>query len=160
MIFMQGGPRTAKRMWPATSTTASQSSTRRSRTRPRWTFTLPAKASPVRGPDSRLESVAAYNRRLPFLATLIHPTFNLYRLAGHYIPAFGAYIHEKNANGGSVPLKGVSIGDGWTDPIVQMTATPSLMFNLGLADENQVKVLEDYSKRTTDAINKGNYTVR
>lgn len=59
-----------------------------------------------------------------------------------------------------MPLKGVSIGDGWTDPIVQMTATPSLMFNLGLADENQVKVLEDYSKRTTDAINKGNYTVR
>jgi len=77
--------------------------------------------------------------------------------AGHYIPAFGAYIHEQNANGAAVPLKGVSIGDGWTDPILQMTATPALMFNLGLADANQVKVLQDYSKRTEDAIHQGDY---
>lgn len=78
---------------------------------------------------------------------------------GHYIPAFGAYIHEQNANGAAVPLKGVSIGDGWTDPILQMTATPALMFNLGLADANQVKVLQDYSKRTEDAIHQGDYKV-
>eukprot|EP00055_Hartaetosiga_balthica_P010143 m.42338 g.42338 ORF g.42338 m.42338 type:complete len:462 (+) comp7054_c1_seq1:2002-3387(+) len=78
--------------------------------------------------------------------------------AGHYIPAFGAYIHDQNANGASVPLKGVSIGDGWTDPVNQMQATPDLMYNLGLADTNQKLQLEDYSIRTVQAINSGNFT--
>eukprot|EP00049_Salpingoeca_infusionum_P026922 m.28964 g.28964 ORF g.28964 m.28964 type:complete len:478 (-) comp9099_c0_seq1:189-1622(-) len=78
--------------------------------------------------------------------------------AGHYIPAFGAYIHSQNAKGGKqVPLKGVSIGDGWTDPVIQMTATPSLMFNLGLADANEKAMLEKFTVETVNAINSGNY---
>eukprot|EP01147_Barroeca_monosierra_P005272 gene5272-7051_t len=79
--------------------------------------------------------------------------------AGHYIPAFGAYIHRENAAGNAnIPLKGVSIGDGWTDPVIQMEAIPALMFNLGLADHNQRKVLQNYTDRTVAAINNQQYT--
>ncbi|EGD83190.1 hypothetical protein PTSG_03820 [Salpingoeca rosetta] len=82
--------------------------------------------------------------------------------AGHYIPAFAAYIHRKNAassDASKIPLKGVSIGDGWTDPVVQMQAIPGLMFNLGLADHNQRDVLQQYTDQTVKAINNGNYTL-
>ena len=34
----------------------------------------------------------------------------------------------------------VCAADGWTDPVEQMQAIPGLMFNLGLADDNQKKV--------------------
>jgi len=80
--------------------------------------------------------------------------------AGHYIPAFGAYIFNQNQKGAKIPLKGVSIGDGWTDPVTQMTATPNLLFNLGLAaNPLEVDSLWDYTNRTVDAINNGNYTL-
>jgi hypothetical protein len=61
-------------------------------------------------------------------------------VAGHYIPAFGAFIHDQNTNNKSQPainFKGVSIGDGWTDPIHQMGAIPGLMYNTGLTDDAQ-----------------------
>ena len=65
--------------------------------------------------------------------------------AGHYIPAFGAFIHDQNTNNKSqtaINLKGISIGDGWTDPLHQMGAIPGLMYNLGLTDtaQNLVRV--------------------
>lgn len=53
--------------------------------------------------------------------------------------------------------QGVSIGDGWTDPAVQMTATPNLMYNLGLVDENQKQVLQEYTDNTTKAVAAGDY---
>eukprot|EP00494_Astrolonche_serrata_P014072 UN14201 len=38
---------------------------------------------------------------------------------GHYVPAFGHYIHEQNKNSPvyKINLAGVAIGDGWIDPI-------------------------------------------
>lgn len=81
--------------------------------------------------------------------------------AGHYIPAFGAYIHNKIQSGDSdIPLKGVSIGDGWTWPVLQMQATAQMMFDLGLADQQQKAVLESYASSVVDYISLGNFTVR
>jgi hypothetical protein len=42
------------------------------------------------------------------------------------IPAFGAFIHEQNQVQGNpqIPLRGVSIGDGWVDPFSQVGACP------------------------------------
>nr|XP_049704556.1 probable serine carboxypeptidase CPVL isoform X1 [Helicoverpa armigera] len=37
--------------------------------------------------------------------------------AGKYIPAFGHYIHNNKNETMPINLKGVAIGDGWTDPI-------------------------------------------
>ena len=60
--------------------------------------------------------------------------------AGHYVPAFGAKILEHNDQKGAIkiPLKGVAIGDGWIDPINMIPGYPSLMANLGLANDAEV----------------------
>ncbi|KAH7140984.1 Alpha/Beta hydrolase protein [Dactylonectria macrodidyma] len=42
---------------------------------------------------------------------------------GHWAPAVGAAIVERNKKQSSIPLKSIIVGNGWTDPVVQ---TPSL----------------------------------
>lgn len=45
--------------------------------------------------------------------------------AGHYVPAVAAYIHQQNVNlrgttkSRYIPLNGIAIGNGWTDPAIQ-----------------------------------------
>jgi vitellogenic carboxypeptidase-like protein len=73
--------------------------------------------------------------------------------AGHYVPGIAAYIHAQNpTDPRPIPLKGIAIGDGWVDPVIQVTGYPTLMFSLGLANTQQQAVIQDYCDRTEAAI--------
>jgi len=76
--------------------------------------------------------------------------------AGHYIPAFGYKIVKMNEQVPPpsliMPLKGLAIGDGWVDPVNMVPAYPAMFYNLGLADENQRGVFDNYCKNTVDYI--------
>jgi vitellogenic carboxypeptidase-like protein len=82
---------------------------------------------------------------------------------GHYVPAITYKIHEENkvieVGDGSdqiaIPLKGFAIGDGWIDPVVQITGYPDLMFNLGLATQNQQTIIKDSCDRSVSYIQEG-----
>lgn len=77
------------------------------------------------------------------------------------MPAFAYRVHVENQNapsGQQVNLKGVSIGDGWSDPETMVQAYPDLIYNVGLADFNQRSVLQDYCDRAVEQIQAGNYT--
>jgi len=64
---------------------------------------------------------------------------------GHYVPSISYKIHQENAAIAAgtaeestdygapvtIPLKGLAVGDGWIDPVVQITGYPDMMFNLG-----------------------------
>mmetsp|Transcript_65976 Transcript_65976/g.103844 ORF Transcript_65976/g.103844 Transcript_65976/m.103844 type:complete len:494 (-) Transcript_65976:135-1616(-) len=76
---------------------------------------------------------------------------------GHYVPAFGAKILQHNSNSeDQIPLKGVAIGDGWIDPVNMIPAYPNLMRNLGLANDKEVSVIQDYCDRSVGLIQQGN----
>jgi vitellogenic carboxypeptidase-like protein len=78
---------------------------------------------------------------------------------GHYCPAISYKIHVENqaivageSEGIVINLAGVAIGDGWIDPIIQLQGYPELFFNLGLADQNEVEVIRNYVRESTQAI--------
>jgi hypothetical protein len=56
------------------------------------------------------------------------------------------YIHHRNkqANESSkhIPLAGIAIGDGWTDPVNQIPVYPDLMYNFGLISLKQKAVVK------------------
>jgi vitellogenic carboxypeptidase-like protein len=74
--------------------------------------------------------------------------------AGHYVPAISYKIHKMNQNNPTIfiNLKGLAIGDGWIDPVNMVPAYPDLIFNIGMADEREKRVLQEYSDRTVEAI--------
>lgn len=78
---------------------------------------------------------------------------------GHYVPAIGAFIHRQNQNLPPheirIPLGGVAIGDGWVDPVNMVNAYPDLMFNTGLIDVNQKKIIQGMCQQTTNYIKAG-----
>lgn len=68
---------------------------------------------------------------------------------GHYVPALAHMIHERNTEisksnltDGVVPLAGIAIGDGWVDPVHQIPVYPELMYNLGLVNRKQRRVVQ------------------
>lgn len=66
--------------------------------------------------------------------------------AGHYIPSIAQAILEFN-NGKpalQIPLKGVGIGDGFTDPEHQLAENALFAFSLGLLDDVQRAEVEHY----------------
>mmetsp|Transcript_23261 Transcript_23261/g.20140 ORF Transcript_23261/g.20140 Transcript_23261/m.20140 type:complete len:93 (+) Transcript_23261:539-817(+) len=64
--------------------------------------------------------------------------------AGHYIPAIGKAIiqHNQQAESGQkIPIDGVGIGNGWTDPINQFTLNDAFGYSMGLlSDAQRIKV--------------------
>jgi len=58
--------------------------------------------------------------------------------AGHYIPAISYKILQENNKGTipKIPLAGLGIGDGWTDPIIQNNYS-TFSYNTGLLDGPQ-----------------------
>jgi len=57
--------------------------------------------------------------------------------AGHYIPSISKRIIQYNSQKPSlsIPLKGMGIGDGWTDPINQLPLNGLFAYSLGLLDD-------------------------
>jgi len=63
---------------------------------------------------------------------------------GKYVPYIASYILQR---GSVIPLKGVGIGDGLSDPITQVLTYAEQCFNLGLIDNNQRKELEQLQNK-------------
>ncbi|XP_019617541.1 PREDICTED: probable serine carboxypeptidase CPVL [Branchiostoma belcheri] len=62
--------------------------------------------------------------------------------AGKYVPALSYKIHMENPTAKfKINFKGMAIGDGLCDPINQYPALPAFLYNTGLCDENQAKVV-------------------
>lgn len=72
--------------------------------------------------------------------------------AGKYVPAFAYTIHKKNpAAELKVNLKGIAIGDGWTDPANQLVYSEYL-YQIGLIDEitaRSLKTMEEHAINLT-----------
>ena len=75
---------------------------------------------------------------------------------GHYVPGISYYIHEQNAKTDAqlgaaghvrVPFAGCAVGDGWIDPVLQLTGYAAQMFNVGLADDIQRAKIQSYTDR-------------
>ena len=54
--------------------------------------------------------------------------------AGHYIPAFASrlILNSTATEAAKIKVKGVAIGDGWTDPINQLNYYDSLLYSAGI----------------------------
>ena len=78
--------------------------------------------------------------------------------AGKYVPAISHKIHTENQKPDSdktlkLPLKGLAIGDGLTDPVNQMVYADYL-YQLGLLDEVSYTSIDKECKETIDDIGK------
>eukprot|EP01138_Halocafeteria_seosinensis_P011635 gb/GECG01011885.1/.p1 GENE.gb/GECG01011885.1/~~gb/GECG01011885.1/.p1 ORF type:complete len:490 (+),score=48.11 gb/GECG01011885.1/:1-1470(+) len=66
-------------------------------------------------------------------------------------------LKQKHPFAQSVPLKGISVGDGWCDPVNMIGAYGGLMYNFGLVDSNQQSTVDNYVSSMKTAIKQGDY---
>jgi len=68
--------------------------------------------------------------------------------AGKYVPAISYKIHQMNNQGQEprIPLKGLAVGNGWSDPIHQSSQYGELLYQTGLVDESTRDLLNDNAK--------------
>jgi len=59
--------------------------------------------------------------------------------AGHYVPTVSNAIIKYNLGTPAItiPLKGMGVGDGWTDPINQLSENGLFAYSMGLVDDVQ-----------------------
>jgi len=78
--------------------------------------------------------------------------------AGHYIPAIGYKILQENKKGTipKIPLAGLGIGDGWTDPILQNNYG-TFGYNTGLVDGPQKTKTDALYNDCVKTIQSGDY---
>ncbi len=58
--------------------------------------------------------------------------------AGRYIPSFAAFLSAAPRDSITVNLRGIAVGNGWTDPIAQTKSYPTVALGLGIIDNRQV----------------------
>ncbi|KAL3269548.1 hypothetical protein HHI36_008613 [Cryptolaemus montrouzieri] len=78
---------------------------------------------------------------------------------GHYIPAISHTILRKNVDlpyDLKINLKGLAIGNGWTDPINQLNYGEYL-FQHGIVDSNIKKIMDEQRDKAIELINQGEY---
>ncbi|KAL2464187.1 Serine carboxypeptidase-like 50 [Forsythia ovata] len=81
--------------------------------------------------------------------------------AGKYIPALGYYIIKMNSQlpkESRVNLRGVAIGNGLTDPEIQVSTHAINSFYLGLINEKQTALLEKLQMNTIGFIRRGKWS--
>lgn len=63
---------------------------------------------------------------------------------GHYIPSISQAVLQYNTQNPSnkIPIAGIGIGDGWTDPIHQLANYGLFAFSLGFVDYNERSIVE------------------
>jgi vitellogenic carboxypeptidase-like protein len=101
-----------------------------------------------------------------------YPTFSTTPLfitgesyGGHYIPAFASKILTENEQLNSkvtttnihVMLEGIAIGDGFTEPCVQITTKPAVAYHLGIIDSKTYLEASVVMKQAVDACNRGDF---
>uniref|UniRef100_A0A1B0D2X8 Carboxypeptidase n=1 Tax=Phlebotomus papatasi TaxID=29031 RepID=A0A1B0D2X8_PHLPP len=80
--------------------------------------------------------------------------------AGKYIPAAAFAIHERNQEATEdevINLKGMAIGNGFSDPVHQLNYGDYL-YQIGLIDDNARKKFEEVKKSAEKLISSGDYT--
>ncbi|KDP38052.1 hypothetical protein JCGZ_04695 [Jatropha curcas] len=81
--------------------------------------------------------------------------------AGKYVPAIGYHILKKNmklAVSNQVNLQGVAIGNGLTDPEIQVKTHALNAYFSGLINERQKCELEEVQVKVVELIKKGNWS--
>ncbi|KAG8362816.1 hypothetical protein BUALT_BualtUnG0034300 [Buddleja alternifolia] len=81
--------------------------------------------------------------------------------AGKYIPAIGYYILRRNQflpRGKRVNLGGVAIGNGLTDSEIQVATHGVNAYNLGLINEKQKALLEEFQFEAVGFVKSGNWS--
>jgi vitellogenic carboxypeptidase-like protein len=78
---------------------------------------------------------------------------------GHYIPSISKRVVQYNQGSPAqkIPLSGIGIGDGWTDPIHQLANYANFGFSLGYLDYNEKKKVEHNQLLGIGNILQGNY---
>ena len=78
---------------------------------------------------------------------------------GHYVPALASKIITNTTwkNDNKVELKGIAIGDGWTDPINQINYYDSYLWSVGIVDMKFRDVCTWYQTNAIINIYNGNY---
>jgi len=69
--------------------------------------------------------------------------------AGKYIPALASRIHRDRPQP-KIYLRGIAIGDGWSDPPGMVQAYPDFMFQTGLVDEMQRDRIANMTRNIVD----------
>ncbi|CAH1405379.1 unnamed protein product [Nezara viridula] len=78
--------------------------------------------------------------------------------AGKYVPAVAFAIHTANKNNTrKINMKGIAIGDGWTDP-ENMLLYGDYLYQIGLIDKNARDAFHEKENETRWYIQKGDYT--
>ncbi|KAL8490565.1 hypothetical protein ACS0TY_022544 [Phlomoides rotata] len=81
--------------------------------------------------------------------------------AGKYLPSLGYYILKRNRKSpreSRVNLGGVAIGNGLTDPEIQVGTHAVNAFNLGLINEKQRTLLEDLQLEAVRCVQSGEWS--
>ena len=81
--------------------------------------------------------------------------------AGKYVPAIGYYILNKNPQlpvSQRVNLRGIAIGDGLTDPIIQVATHADSAYYSGLVNERQKGELEQAQREAVELVKIGNWS--
>jgi carboxypeptidase C (cathepsin A) len=78
---------------------------------------------------------------------------------GHYVPAFArrVIINETWRESTGVKLAGISIGDGWTDPLNQVNFYDSYLWSVGIVDTKFRDVCTWYQTNAMLNMYNGNY---
>lgn len=81
--------------------------------------------------------------------------------AGHYIPSIGQAVvkYNKGNPAQKIPLEGIAVGDGWTDPINQLSVNDVFAYSLGLVDDVQKLQVQGYQTAAQIAIKAKKYGV-
>ncbi|XP_071441643.1 venom serine carboxypeptidase-like [Hetaerina americana] len=78
--------------------------------------------------------------------------------AGKYIPAVGYSIYKRNPDSEvKINLQGLAIGNGMTDPESMVTEYSSLMYEVGLIDENGKSFIHSQEQLCAQAIHDGRW---
>ena len=79
--------------------------------------------------------------------------------AGHYVPSIAKKILENNLQPESerIPLAGIAVGDGFTDPINQLPENAIFGYALGLLNEKQRAEVELYQLNAAGHVINGKY---
>ncbi|XVF02842.1 hypothetical protein REPUB_Repub04eG0209300 [Reevesia pubescens] len=86
---------------------------------------------------------------------------SLERNPGKYVPAIGYYILRQNPHlpvSKRVNLKGVAIGDGLTDPIIQVATHADNAYYSGLLNERQKSELEEAQRNAVELVKIRNWS--
>ena len=76
--------------------------------------------------------------------------------AGHYIPALATVIVQNNTANG-IKIKGIGVGDGWTDAYIQLASFSDFAFGASLLDDRSRAHVIDLQREARVMIQNGKY---